>query len=222
MKKIFLVFFILILTSLSAFAEYKPIPENLSIQKKNKMKHIIDVNIDKIDFEITTKMRNFDSYEPVPKTLQDKYIKKIPQNIINNYQMDMDNALKHILYDKITYNHKTLEQMLLDFDQKADSIYQKYLENPNKEQNRIFIEQLKEMNGTISLYPDTIIEQIQPYIEKYKLGLEPGAESDIFLYKYYIEKYHLRYSKDFKKLLNLKEYVYTKIDMYISLVSNKT
>lgn len=214
MKKIFLVLFILILTSISAFGEYEPILKNSNIQYKKEFEHTIDINLDKINVEVTTKMRNFDDYEPVPKNLQDKYIKKINQNIVNNYQIDMNKALKHILYDKITYNHKTLNQMLLDFNQKADYIYKKYLENSDKKQNKIFIEQLKEMNGIISLYPDTIIEQIQPYIEKYELGLEPGAESDIFLYKYYIEKYNLKYSKDFKNLLKLKEYVYTKIDIY--------
>ncbi len=206
MKKIFLVLFILILTSLSTFAEYKPIPNHLN----------------KIDFEILTKIRDLDNYEPVPEALQDEYVKKIPENLINNFRLDASKGLKHILYDKITYNNKTLKQMLFDFNKKSDSIYQEYLNNPqNNEQNKIFIEQLKEMNGTISLYPDTIIEQIQPYIKKYNLELEPGTESDIFLYKYYIERYQVDYSDKLMDLLKAKEYVYSKINIYILKISDK-
>ena len=96
------------------------------------------------------------------------------------------------------------------------------MHNPqNLEQNMLLIKQLKQMSGTISFYPDAIIEQVQPYITKYDLGLEPGAESDTILYKYYIEKYHLKYSKEFKELLELKEYVYSKLDIIISKISNE-
>ncbi len=212
MKKMFSILFMLILTSLSAFAQYKPIPENLSI----------NINLDEINLEIITKMRNFDKYEPVPKNLHDKYVQKIPENLIQNFRVDASKGLKHILHDKITYNHKTLKQMLCDFNKKSDLIYQKYLNNPQDlEQNKIFIEQLKEMQGTISLYPDTIIEQVRPYVDKYNLAIEPGAESDIFLYKYYIEKYQVNYSNELKEFLKLKEYVYTKINIYILKISNK-
>jgi len=182
---------------------------------KNKIQNTINI-------EASSKIRDFDIYEPIPKNLEDEYVKKIPQNQITNFKFDLDKALKHILYDKITYNNKTLKKMLLDFDKKSNAIYLKYLHNPhNLEQNMRLIEQLKQMSGTISFYPDAIIEQVQPYIVKYDLGLEPGAESDTFLYKYYIEKYHLKYSKEFKELLELKEYVYSKLDIIISKISNE-
>lgn len=209
MKKIFITLWLLLTVCIPAFAEYMSIPE-------------IFYNTNERDIEISPKIRDFDNYEPIPKNLQNEYVKKIPENLIENFQLDMNKGLKHILYDKITYNHKTLKQMLLEFNKKSDSIYQEYLSNhKNNEKNKIFIEQLKEMNGTISLYPNTIIEQIHPYIEKYDLGLEPGAESDIFLYKYYIEKYQIKYSKEIKEFLKLKEYVFTKINIYILKISNK-
>lgn len=222
MKKIFLVLFLLFVICNSSFAEYKPIPKNLSKQYKKKIEHITYDNLNGIDVEINMKIRDFDNYNPIPQELQNEYVKKIPKNLIENYCIDMNNGLKHILYGKITYNHQTLKQMLLDFNENSDLIYQKYLNDPkNYEQNKIFIEQLKNMSGLISLYPDTIIEQIQPYIVKYDLGIEPGSENDIFLYKYYIEKYPIKYSNELKELLKLKEYVYTKINIYILKISNK-
>lgn len=215
MKKIFIIFVALLFFSIPAFAEYKYISKDLSSQCK------IHDNSE-IAIEISTKIRDFDKYEPIPNILQDDYVKKIPQNLIEDFRLDMSNGINHILNDKITYNHKTLKQMLLDFNKKSDSIYQEYLHNPqNKEQNKLFIEQLREMNGTISLYPDTIVEQIQPYIVKYNLGLKPSAESDTFLYKYYIEKYQVNNSDKLKELLKLKEYVYTKINIYILKISDK-
>jgi len=168
------------------------------------------------------KIRNPDTYEPVPKNLQYKYIKDIPKEHLDAYKTDMDKALQHILYDKITYNNKTLNQMLLDLDKESDKIYQQYLNTgKDKKQNKTYIEQLKTMNGTISLYPNVIIEEIQPFIMKYNLNLEPGSEADIFLYKYYVKKYQLKYSNKLKELLELKEYVYKKIDLYILKLSDK-
>ena len=184
--------------------------------KKNKVIEKYRNQIDKMY------PKNFDNYEPIPEILEDEYVKKIPENLIKNFRLDMSKGLKHILFDKITYNHKTLKQMLFDFNKKSDLIFHEYLNNPqNYEQNKIFIKQLQEMSGTISLYPDTIIEQMQPYIEKYNLGLVPGSENDTFLYKYYIEKYQVNYSDKLKELLKLKEYVYTKINIYILKISDK-
>ena len=177
---------------------------------------------DIINSYILSKVRDLDTYEPVPKHLQDKYIKNIPENLITNYQIDMAKALKHVLNDKITYNNMTLKQMLLDFNKKSDNIYQQFLKNENdKEQNKVYIEKLEEMNGTISLYPNVIIEEVKPVIDKYCLDIEPGSESDIFLYKYYIEKYQVKYSKELKELLQLKEYIFTKIYLYQLKISNK-
>ncbi len=199
MKNFILTFLIFLFCCVPAFAEYKPVKSQYNL-----------------------KFSNLDNYEPIPKNLQYKYVKKIPEKLINNYRKDMNNALSHILYDKITYNDKTLKQMLLDFDKKSNIIYETYLNNKNNiKQNIIFIKQLKQMNGTISLYPNTIIEQIQPYIKDYYLNIEPDAESDIFLYKYYVKDYHIKYSKEFKDLLELKENIYTKIDLYISKITDK-
>ncbi len=56
MKKIFLVIFLLIITNIPVFAEYKPIPETLSKQYKKEMEQIIDEEypqvIKKIDNEV--------------------------------------------------------------------------------------------------------------------------------------------------------------------------
>lgn len=178
--------------------------------------------INNINITISTKIRNFDNYDPIPENLQYIYVKPIPKSLITNFRLNANATLKHILYDKITYDHKTLIQMLSCFNKESDAIYLKYLNNPqNYEQNKLYAEQLRQINGTISLYPDTIIEQFQPIIEKYDLRLVPGSENDIFLYKYYIKKYNIKYSNEFKKLLELKEYVYLKTDIYISEIFNE-
>lgn len=238
MKKLFLLFCIILISCTSIFAKTKEY--NIVEDKEFNLKFLcfsqddcysvmpnanltsLKNNIEKINTEATSKTRDFDSYKPIPENLEGEYVKKIPQNQIANFKSDVEKALKHILYNKITYNNKTLKHMLLDFDKKSNNIYLNYLYNPkNYEQNKLYIEQLKEMRGTISLYPDVIIEQFQPYIEKYDLRLEPGAESDIFLYKYYIEKNHIKYSKNFRELLILKEYIYSKLDIIISKLSNE-
>ncbi len=215
MKKIFLLFIFIIFLFENCFACEKQVINDIYLVNGTSLGY--DLNFCSYD-----KIRNLKHYEPVPKNLQDKYVRIIPKNFQKDYQADMDKALQHILYDRITYNNKTLKQMLLDFDNEADIIYKSYLNNKNNnEQNKIFLEKLTTMNGTISLYPDVIIEQIQPYINKYNLELEPGAEADIFLYKYYIEKYQLKYSDKLKNLLELKECIYMKINLYISELSNK-
>ena len=61
----------------------------------------------------------------------------------------------------------------------------------------------------------------KPVIDKYDLGIEPGSESDIFLYKYYIEKYGIKYAKELKELLQLKENTFTKIYFYQLKISEK-
>lgn len=215
MKKIILIFILIIITISGNYSAYAKELSN----KIDNTQVIKDKNLNSL---ILNKVRDLDTYEPVPKYLQDRYIKNIPENLITNYQIDMANALKHTLKNKITYNNKTLKQMLLDFNKESDNIYQQYLKNKNnKEQNKIYLKKLEEMNGTISLYPNVIIEEIQPVIDKYDLGIEPGSESDIFLYKYYIEKYGIKYAKELKELLQLKENTFTKIYFYQLKISEK-
>ena len=43
MKKLFIAFYLIIIFVYLLFAEYKPIPANLSKQYKKEMEHIIDV-----------------------------------------------------------------------------------------------------------------------------------------------------------------------------------
>lgn len=215
MKKIILIFILSIITLSGNYSAYAK-------ELSNKIDNTQVINDKNLNSLILNKVRDIDTYEPVPKYLQDRYIKNIPENLITNYQIDMANALKHTLKNKITYNNKTLKQMLLDFNKESDNIYQQYLKNKNnKEQNKIYLKNLEEMNGTISLYPNVIIEEIQPVIDKYDLGIEPGSESDIFLYKYYIEKYGIKYAKELKELLQLKENTFTKIYFYQLKISEK-
>ncbi|MEE3349907.1 MAG: hypothetical protein VZR09_07695 [Candidatus Gastranaerophilaceae bacterium] len=200
MKKILILFTVLFSFCLSAFAEYKPIPKESYI------------NI----------VTSIDNYELFPKDLIYKYIKIIPNNELEQYKIDMNNALQHILYDKITYEKNTLMQMLIDFDKESTKIYKKYLKNKtNKEQNKIYIQKLKEMQGTISLYPEAIIEELKNVINKYDLNLTPGAECDILVYKYYIEKYNIALAQEFKTLLTIKQFVYLNINNYILEISDK-
>ncbi len=103
----------------------------------NKINSTHFINGENLNFFIMNKVRDLDTYEPVPEYLQDRYIKNIPENLITNYQIDMASALKQVLNDKITYNNKTLKQMLLDFNKESDNIYQQYLKNKNN------IEQIK-------------------------------------------------------------------------------
>ncbi len=64
----FSILFILILTSLSAFAQYKPIPENLSIQYKKEMEYIINTEYPKA-------IKIADGYVKDAKNLRDKILK---------------------------------------------------------------------------------------------------------------------------------------------------
>ena len=166
MKKIILIFILSIITLSGNYSAYAKELSN----KIDNTQVIKDKNLNSL---ILNKVRDLDTYEPVPKYLQDRYIKNIPENLITNYQIDMANALKHTLNNKFTYN------------------------------------------------PNVIIEEIQPVIDKYDLGIEPGSESDIFLYKYYIEKYGIKYAKELKELLQLKENTFTKIYFYQLKISEK-
>ena len=133
----------------------------------------------------------------------------------------MNIVLKHILYDKITYDNKTLKQKLINFDKKSSKLYKTFLKNnKNKEQNKKFIDELEEIRRTISLYPNTIIEEMEVVINKYDLNIVQVSEADILIYKYYIKEYQIPYAKEFKEFLEFKEEIYYKINTYISEISN--
>jgi len=68
MKKIFLILLISILNSLSAYAEYKPIPKNLSIQYKKEMEYIINTEYPKV-------IKNVDKNVKEAKSIRDKILK---------------------------------------------------------------------------------------------------------------------------------------------------
>ena len=209
-------FTILFSFCLSAYAEYKPIPKELSKLYKDKTKGIA-----KEDYlEIINKI---DNYEPFPDATIDRYIRIIPDKDVKQYKIDINNNLQHILHDKITYDNKTLMQMLINFDKDSTQIYKKYLKNKNnKKQNIIYIQKLEEMRGTISLYPEVITEELKNIINKYDLNLVPGAECDILIYKYYIKKYNIAIAQEFKTLLITKQIVFFKINNYILEISDKT
>lgn len=206
-KKIITLLLILLCTAIPAFTKNVSISTDLNQVKNLNQEY--------------TYPRNIDEYEPIPKHLQSSYIKKISPDQIDQYKTDVDSSLKKILYQKQTYNNKTYKQMLLDFKKESKKIYDKYLKDKNNiNQNKIFIEQLNEMEGIISLYPNAIIEQLQPIIDKYQLDIVPGSDADIILYKYYIKTYSLKYSQEFKNLLELKEQTYASIHKYILEISN--
>ena len=122
------------------------------------------------------------------------------------YEQDMNNALNKILYDKITYNKKTLKEMLIDFNNQAYYISKKPLSIKIKNQDK-YIKQLDTMFGTISLFPDTICEELQPVINKYNLGIVPGSECDKYLCSNFIKGCNIENYSEFEKLIKLKEIV---------------
>ena len=213
-KLIFICIFILFLQQV--WAEHKSIPKEYS---KPDTKEIEQIIRNRSYYKI---INEFDNYEPIPKDTSYKYIKIIPDNDRIQYKTDMNRALKHILKDKITYNNKTLKQMLLDFDRDATNIYKKHLKNKNNtSQNKKFLQKLNEWQGTISLYPNVIAEELKYVIDKYDLNLVPGSECDILIYKYYIEKYDIALALEFKTLLIIKQTVYSTISNYILEISDK-
>ncbi len=68
MKKLFIAFYLIIIFCIPTFAEYKPIPANLSKQYKKEMEHIIDV-------EYPNTIKNADNYLKEAKTLRNKILK---------------------------------------------------------------------------------------------------------------------------------------------------
>jgi len=216
MKKFVLFIFLFFVFSIPAFAEYKPIPKELSKQYNREISKFINKDYYNV-------INEFNNYKPIPEILIDNnYIKTIPDNDVKQYQTDMNFSLQHILHDKITYNKRTLMQLLLDFDRESSNIYKKYLKNStNKNQNKIYVQRLEKMRGTISLYPNAVVEGLKDVIDKYDLNIVPGAECDTLVYKYYIEKYDIVLAQELKTLLIIKQIVYSKINNYILEISDK-
>lgn len=122
------------------------------------------------------------------------------------YEQDMNNALNKVLYDKITYNKKTLKNMLIDFNNKTYHISQQPLADRIRNKDK-YIKQLDTMFGTISLFPEAICEELQPVINKYDLGIIPGAECDKYLCSNYIKGCNIENYAEFEELIKLKETV---------------
>ncbi len=128
---------------------------------------------------------------------------------LKQYKLDVKNSIDRVLNEKLTYEHTTFKQMLVKYDNEAEKIYNN---KDNLTQNDL--EKLNLMSGTISLYPEAICEEFKPLIDKYNLGVVPGAECDIYLYDNFIVKYNIENAKDFKKLLELQRTIYQKINKY--------
>lgn len=159
-------------------------------------------------------LEDIDNYKDTSKQIKPDIV-EIPKNRQKQFKKDMNKAIKHVLYDNITYENNTFKQLLLDYEKEADKIYQKYLSNPNNQtQNVNLYKELHKMNATISLYPEAIFDEISWVVDKYKLNLVAGSQIDIYIHKNYIEKYNIKLAKEFKELLKLKISVYNKIQKY--------
>ena len=100
-------------------------------------------------------------YNSLSCSIAEQYIKQIPTRKLTKYKIELNKILNHLLDDKITYEQKTLEQMLLDYSDRADLIFSQYLKDKNnQEKNEEYLIELRSMCGTISLYSEAIIENL--------------------------------------------------------------
>ena len=202
MKKLLILLSIILITPIVFASNIKNKDVNIDNTKKNLPLHSYFLD-------------DIDHYKTISKQTQPDLV-EIPPNKQKQFIKDMNKALKHVLYDNITYKNCTLKQLLLDYENKADKIYQEYLFTPNNlAQNKKLLNELHKMSGTISLYPDAIFDEISWVIDKYELNLVAGSEIDTYIYKNYVEKYNVKLAKEFKELLKLKISVYNKIQKYI-------
>ena len=105
MKKIFLVIFLLIITNLPVFAEYKPIPETLSKQYKKEMEQIINSEYKKT-------INNIDNHVKDAKRIRDKILKNgfniddyitlslIPDTCITSADLDLYGKMLKVTQEK--------------------------------------------------------------------------------------------------------------------------
>ena len=161
-----------------------------------------------------------------PENQKSEYIKTIQQNELSEYKKDMKKGLKHILYDKIasmpnSTNKRTLKQLLIYIDKQGTHIYKDFLSGKLcNEGNNNYVNFLDELLGIVSLYPEAITEEMLPVIKKYNLpNIGTSTNSDICLYKYYIEDYDIKYANEFRDLIILKEKTYEKLYNYRNKIS---
>ena len=74
MKKIILIFILIIITISGNYSAYAK-------ELSNKIDNTQVINDKNLNSLILNKVRDIDTYEPVPKYLQDRYIKNIPEDL---------------------------------------------------------------------------------------------------------------------------------------------
>ena len=102
MKKVLLIFFCLILFGLPVFAEYKPIPKELSKQYKNEITKAINKK-----YNFTLRKIN-----KISKNAEKMYFKVLknknlyPEFCSNQFEMQIDSPMFYLLSDLITITNK--------------------------------------------------------------------------------------------------------------------
>lgn len=140
----------------------------------------------------------------------------------NEFRSDMENMIKHILNDKVTYEHTTFKDMLDKLNTEADYIYNLYLSDKNNvRKNKVYAERLDEISGIISLYPNAICEELQGVIDKYNIGIIPSTECDAEIYEKYIKNKKINNAKEFKALIDYHESSFNRIYEYQTEISKK-
>ena len=132
---------------------------------------------------------------------------------------DMEKVIEHILNDKVTFKHTTYRQMLDDLNLEADNIYKLYL--ADKSNYKIYYERLNEISGTVSMYSDSICEDMKDTMGKYNIEINPSTECDIEIYNKYIKNSDIKNAKGLKDLIDYHEASFQRIYGYTEEIFRK-
>lgn len=160
MKKIFLVIFLLIITNIPVFAEYKPIPETLSKQYKNEMEQIIDeeypIVIKKIDNEVKDAKRIRDKILESGFNIEDYInLSLIPETCIPSSDLDLYGKMLKVTQEK--YLGMEYKPIGTDSVNPLDDILSPYFRDNNVNRRKL---------TKILLYENKKIKVVEEYIKQ--------------------------------------------------------
>ena len=173
MKKIFLVIFLLIITSIPVFAEYKPIPETLRKQYKKEMEQIINSEYKKT-------INNIDNHVKDAKRIRDKILKNgfniddyitlslIPDTCIPSADLDLYGKMLKVTQEK--YLGMEYKPIGTDSVNPIDDILSPYFRDNNVNRSKL---------TKILLYENKKIKVVEEYIKQVE-KLRPTSNQNIY------------------------------------------
>ena len=173
MKKIFLVIFLLIITNIPVFAEYKPIPETLSKQYKKEMEQIIDeeypIVIKKIDNEVKDAKRIRDKILESGFNIEDYInLSLIPETCIPSSDLDLYGKMLKVTQEK--YLGMEYKPIGTDSVNPIDDILSPYFRDNNVNRSKL---------NKILLYENKKIKIVEEYIKQVE-KLRPTSNQNIY------------------------------------------